>query len=117
MDTPPPATTAPAAEDRTVAIVSYLTLIGFVVAILLHSSKKTQLGAFHLRQALGLFVTGFVNLVLAFIPVIGWILIPVVMIGLLVFLVMGLLGAVQGKMNPVPIVGAYYQKWFAGAFN
>jgi hypothetical protein len=49
MDTPPPATTAPAAEDRTVAIVSYLTLIGFVVAILLHSSKKTQLGAFHLR--------------------------------------------------------------------
>lgn len=116
MDTTP-APAAATAEDRTVAIISYLTLIGFVVAVILHSSKKTRLGAFHLRQALGLFVTGFVNLVLAFIPVIGWILIPVVIVGLLVFLVMGFIGAVQGRMNPVPLLGAYYQKWFAGAFN
>jgi len=123
MDTPPSApapATPPAAspsEDRTVALLSYLTIIGFVVAIILHSSKKTQLGAFHLRQALGLIVTSFANIILAFIPIIGWILIPVVMLCLLVFLVMGFIGAVQGKMNPVPILGAHYQKWFAGAFN
>lgn len=116
MDTPP-VTTPPASEDRTVALLSYLTLIGFVVAIILHSSKKTEIGAFHLRQALGLFVTGFVNVVLMFIPIIGWILIPVVMICLFVFLIMGFVGAVQGKMNPLPILGPHYQKWFAGAFN
>ena len=51
-DTPPPA--APVKEDSTVAILSYITIIGFIVAIILHGNKKTSLGSFHLRQALGL---------------------------------------------------------------
>jgi uncharacterized membrane protein len=116
MDTPP-AATPPATEDRTVAIISYLTLLGFVVAIIMHSSKKTQLGAFHLRQALGLFVTWFATIILVFIPILGWIAMPIVAICLFVFLIMGFIGAVQGTMKPVPILGPYYQKWFAGAFN
>ena len=40
-------------EDKMVAIVAYLTLIGFIVAIIIHMNKKTKLGAFHLRQMLG----------------------------------------------------------------
>ncbi len=40
-------------EDKTVAIVAYLTLIGFIIAIILNGQKKTALGAFHLRQMLG----------------------------------------------------------------
>ena len=58
-ESPAPAASAvPAKEDTTVALLSYITIIGFIIAIVLHSSKKTALGAFHLRQVLGLFVTG-----------------------------------------------------------
>jgi uncharacterized membrane protein len=117
MDTPPATPATAATEDRTVALLSYLTIIGFVVAIILHSSKKTQLGTFHLRQALGIIVTSFVNMVLIFIPIIGWIMMPVVIICLIVFLILGFIGAINGKMKPVPILGVHYQKWFAGAFN
>ena len=63
---PPPATppVAPSqGEDRTVAILAYLTLIGFIVAIVLHSNKKTKLGAFHLRQMLGLLLCGLACLI------------------------------------------------------
>src|SRR4051812_27953393 len=64
---------ATATEDRTVAILSYLTVFGFIIAVVLNSSRKTQLGAFHLRQALGLFLTAIVfypvTIVLVFIPV------------------------------------------------
>ena len=118
MDTPPPVT--PVAEDRTVAILSYITIIGFIIAIVMHGSKKTQLGSFHLRQALGLFVTGvgfgLCVIILAFIPIIGWLAILVGWLSLLALLIMGLIGAASGQQKPVPVMGVHYQKWFAGAF-
>lgn len=124
MDTTPAPVSPPeisAPEDKTVAIVSYLTLIGFIVAVVLHGNKKTKLGAYHLRQTLGLFVTGIacwvVNIMLAFIPIIGWLTIFVVWIGLIVLWVMGFIAAASGQMKPVPLLGEHYQKWFGKTFE
>lgn len=115
--TPPPAIT----EDKTVAIVCYLTLIGFIVAIVLHSSKKTRLGAYHLRQVLGLFLTGIAAMVcqflLLFIPILGWLAVFVLWCSLLALWVMGLIAAVNGQMKPMPVVGPYFEKWFGTAFE
>ncbi|HEV7839269.1 MAG TPA: DUF4870 domain-containing protein [Gemmatimonadaceae bacterium] len=111
----------PTTEDRTVAILSYLTVFGFIIAVVLNSSRKTQLGAFHLRQALGLFLTAIVfypvTIFLVFIPILGWLAIFVGWMTLLIFAVMGFINAVTGKTTPVPIVGRMYQRWFANAFN
>jgi uncharacterized membrane protein len=113
-------TSPPVAEDRTVAILSYITLIGFIIAFVMHSSKKTQLGAFHLRQALGLIVTGFIfglcAIVLVFIPIIGWLAIFIGWVTMVVFVIMGLIAAIGGKQKPVPILGQHYQKWFNSTF-
>lgn len=134
MDTTtPPTTPAPTTEDKTVAILSYLTLIGFIVAIVMHSSKKTRLGAFHLRQVLGLMLTAiagwicvaimmFVLLfVLAFMKSILLFLIPLIYIAfgvsMFVLWLMGFIAAINGQMNPMPVVGPYYQKWFGTAFE
>lgn len=114
----PPAPAAAVAEDRTVAILSYITLIGFIAAIIIHSSKKTQIGAFHLRQALGLWITGFVGgIVLAIIPVLGWILLPVLWLMIVIFAIMGLIAAINGNQKPLPLLGSKYQQWFSGAFT
>ena len=116
----PPAT---AKEDTTVALLSYLTIIGFIVAIVLHSSKKTALGAFHLRQTLGLFITALVIwipcMIISMIPVVNLVMFllgPAVMIGLFVLWIMGFIAAINGQQKPLPVVGEYYKKWFAGAF-
>jgi uncharacterized membrane protein len=119
MDTtmpPSAAATAASTENKTVAIISYITIIGFIAAIVMHMNQKTALGAFHLRQVLGIVLTGAVGLVCAFVPILGWVVWFVVAIGLFVFWLIGLLSAVKGEMRPVPILGAHYQKWFAGAF-
>ncbi len=112
---------AAASEDKTIAIIAYLTLIGFIVALILHMNKKTKLGAFHLRQMLGLILTGIAlglcGLVLIFIPIIGWLCHWALLIALFVLWVLGLIGAVNGRMDPVPIVGTLYQKWFGAAFE
>jgi len=120
-----PETTVPvvpaSTEDKTTAIVSYLTLIGFIVAIIIHSSKKTRIGSFHLRQSLGLMLTAIammvVGFIFAFIPFIGWLVGMAVWIGLLVLWVMGLIAALNGEFKPVPVLGEHYQKWLGTAFD
>ena len=117
VTTPPPTTT----EDKTVAILSYITLIGFIVAIVIHSSKKTKLGAFHLRQVLGFFLTGiavvFCQFILLFIPILGWLAIFALWCSMLALWVMGLISAINGQTKPMPVVGPLYQKWFGTTFD
>lgn len=123
MDTPPspdpqpttppdPAATPPSGgkgEDSTVAIVAYLTLIGFVVALIIHGNKKTALGSYHLRQMLGLILFS----IPVFVPVIGWLW------GLFMFVIwlMSFINAINGQMKPAPLFGHLFEKWFADAFN
>jgi uncharacterized membrane protein len=115
----PPAVPAPVAataEDKTVAIVAYLTLIGFIVAVVLQSNKKTAIGAYHLRQSLGLVLSGIILSVVGVIPFLGWLVFVVGWILLFVMWIFGLINAINGQEKPVPILGPTFEKWFATAF-
>jgi uncharacterized membrane protein len=116
--TPPPAA---AGEDKTVAILAYITLIGFIAAIVIHMNKKTKLGAFHLRQTLGFMITGivvmFCQFILFFIPFLGALCVLALWLAFLVLWVMGLIAAINGEMKPMPVVGPLYQKWFGTTFD
>ena len=94
-------------QSKTVAVVSYITLIGWIIALILNQNKKTDLGSFHIRQALLIHVA---LLIFWWIPVIGWLLNIVVFI----FWVMGLVYAAQGQQKEVPILGSLAQQWFKG---
>jgi uncharacterized membrane protein len=79
------------------------------------------LGAYHLRQSLGLFLTaiavGMGGVVLAIIPILGILCLFAIWVGILVLWVMGLIAAINGEMKPMPIVGPMYQKWFGTTFS
>ena len=118
--TPITPTPAGAAEDKTVAILAYITLIGFIIAIVLHGQKKTALGAFHLRQMLGIFLTGvaaWIAVMMLMFVVIGVFLAPVVWIMIFVLWIMGLIAAINGEQKPTLLLGKQYQEWFKGVFN
>lgn len=116
--TPPPAAAvATSTEDKTVAILSYITLIGFIIALVMHGSNKTKLGAYHLRQTLGFVVTGFAVGFIMIIPILGWLIALIAWPVFLVLWIMGIISAVNGQMKPVPLIGEHYQKWFANSFN
>lgn len=104
---PAPAAAAPAGSAdnaQLVAILSYITLIGWIVALILHTQNKTSLGGYHVRQSLLLMLAGFIWI----IPIIGW------LIGIVVFVfwIMGLISAIQKQEKPVPLIGEYAQQWF-----
>lgn len=88
---------------KIVAILSYVTLIGWLVAIVLHGKHKSHFATFHLRQSLGLIITGAL---LALVPLIGWLMNVVVC---LVWFY-AIFFAVQGREQKVPFLGAFYQE-------
>jgi uncharacterized membrane protein len=92
---------------KLVGVLSYITLIGWIVAMVMNSNNRSEFGAFHLRQSLGLFITG---LTIGWIPFIGWIIWMIV----LAFLIVGLIYAIQEQMKAVPIVGDFYQNVLSG---
>lgn len=91
---------------KLVGVVSYITPIGWIVGIVLHSNNRSEFGAFHLRQSLGIFLTSFA---LGWIPLVGWVL-SMVMIA---FLIVGLIYAIQDQMKTVPFIGDTYQNLFS----
>ena len=100
-------------SPKTVAIVSYLTIIGWIIALVLNK-PRSEFAAFHLRQSLGLIVLAVVIRIFGIIPFIGGILVWAGSILLIVGWVLGLLAAIQEEKAAVPFVGPYFQDWFKG---
>lgn len=104
-------------NGKTIAILSYITLVGFIIALIMHSSNKTSLGAYHLRQMLLLVIIGVAVGFIAWIPIIGWLIWIVTFIGLAILWVFGLIAAANGEEKPMPLLGDKAQEMFASAFK
>ena len=100
-------------EGKTIAVISYLTIIGTIVALVNNMDKKDPFGWFHIRQMIGLGLCSIGVWILSMIPILGLLMLPVGL-GFIVLWVIGLLSAINGKATPVPIFGEHYQEWFAG---
>ena len=104
-------------NGKTTAIVSYITIIGWLIAYFaMHQSKKTSLGSYHLRQTLLLFICAIVYQIVVMIitmavPAIGLIL-SLLSLAFLVLWIMGLIAAINGEEKPMPLIGAKAQELF-----
>ncbi|HBX50926.1 MAG: hypothetical protein A2275_13130 [Bacteroidetes bacterium RIFOXYA12_FULL_35_11] len=107
-------------DGKTVAVISYITLIGWIIALVMHSGNKTKLGSFHLRQMLGLMIIAFgislCSFILAFIPFLGWLVQLGLSISIFIFWLLGLMSAINGEQKPVPYIGKHIQKMFENMF-
>ena len=94
------------------AVIAYLTLIGLIIAFVINQEKKEPFTAYHIRQSLGIGLTGFALGAISVIPIIGW-LISIIGFFFTVYLwIMGLMNAINQKEKPVPILGEKYEEWF-----
>lgn len=90
-------------KNKTMAGLSYI--IFFLPLLACPDSKY---GKFHANQALILLIAAIIgNIVLGFIPVIGWILLPVYGAAILIMGIMGLVNGFGGKAKQLPIIGKY----------
>lgn len=106
-------------NGKTTAIVSYITIIGWLIAYFgMHQSNKTSLGSYHLRQSLLLFICGIIFQIISFavtavMPAIGLIFL-LLGLGFLVLWILGLIAAINGQEKPMPLIGEKAQEMFKG---
>ncbi len=99
---------------KSTAIIAHITLIGLIAAFILNNDKKNTFSAYHIRQVLGLAVTGLVLIGISIIPVLGWLTAMLGFILLLIMWIAGLINAINGKEKPMPVLGKQYMQWFKG---
>ena len=100
-------------DPKIIAIISYLTIVGWVAGMMMNK-EKSSFASFHLRQSLGAQLMWTTGPMIAWVPVAGWVAGPTLMLGGIVFGVIGIVAAIQGREQEVPILGKYFQEWFAG---
>ena len=83
-------------QGKNIAIISYLTVIGLVLAFVMNNEKKEPFASFHIRQSLGLVITSIALAIINVIPVLGWI---VSIIGYLVLLYMWIVGCKRQRKS------------------
>ncbi len=98
-------------EGKTIAIISYLTVIGLIIAFLMNNEKKNPFAHYHIRQSLGLTLTGVAISFLNIIPILGLIINVIAYFVLLYMLIMGILNAINERKQPLPILGKKYDEW------
>lgn len=98
-------------ESKNIAIISYLTVVGSIIALFMNSENKTAFASFHIRQALGLFLSYF-----ALAYLIGyfdsWMISGSFFMAYFILWIFGFLGALQNEQREIPIVGAFFQSFF-----
>lgn len=99
----PAATTA--GNDNLMGAISYFWIIGLIF-LLIEPYNKNKFIRFHAFQSLFMAVAWFACwIILMVIPVIGWILIPLVFLAFIITLIVVAIKAYQGNMFRLPVIG------------
>ncbi|MFV0540937.1 MAG: hypothetical protein ACK5MZ_06825 [Aestuariibaculum sp.] len=94
------------------AIISYITVFGTIIAYFLNNENKSSFAAFHIRQALGLWLSFF--LLGYFIGYFNsWMVTSGFYLFFAILFIYGFANAIGKKAQTVPLIGNLYQKLFA----
>ncbi|MBE0679771.1 MAG: hypothetical protein IH592_13495 [Bacteroidales bacterium] len=101
-------------DAKTKAIISHLFVIGWIIAVILNTSKKEEYASYYIKQNLGIIILGIALRILNVIPLFGPVLWVIGGILLFVFWLMSFIWSIQGEMKPIPLLGDKFQAWFKG---
>ncbi|WP_420399477.1 hypothetical protein [Flagellimonas sp.] len=98
---------------RSTAIVSYITILGCLIAITMNMEPKQAFARFHAKQAFGTHLiyhslATYLNLTNVDIVMV-W---GVLWVVYLVAIIYGFIGAINNREGLLPGLGAKFQKWF-----
>ena len=98
-------------EGRQIAIISYLTIIGLVIAFSMNMETKNEYAKMHIRQSLGLNIL-FYSIAIFIGYFNSWMISGPFYVSFIVLWTFGFVNAIQREHRPIPLVGDYFQEWF-----
>lgn len=94
-------------RSRTIAVVSYITWVGWIIAFLLRD-RRDAFTAHHLNQALMINLLKIAGGLCVMLPRIGETVSSVVGVAALVLIIMGIYRAVNWRTDPLPVIGEFH---------
>jgi uncharacterized membrane protein len=91
-------------QNKVMGILAYII---FFVPLIAGTYKTSEYAKFHTNQGTILWIIGFASGIIAVIPVLGWIVAPVVSIAVCVFGIMGIVSALKNEAKPLQIICKY----------
>ncbi len=121
---PPAPPTAPAAipgeetatpeeieKGKVLALIGYIV---WIVALVPLIQKDNRFALYHAKQVLTHFCCLLPCFLLFAIPFVNCVAGPVVMLANITMIVFGIINVVNNRMKPLPVIGKFGEKWFAG---
>lgn len=98
--------------NKDAALVAYLTILGTVIAIFMNNEeKKTEFASFHVRQALGIFLSFFLlGYFVGYAD--SWTVSSAFYLFYFILWIYGFSGALSGQKRLIPVVGDFFQTTF-----
>lgn len=99
-------------DGKGLSIVSYLGIIGIIIAYFMNNDKKNPFVIFNVRQSLGLWIMFHL---FAFVASSfdSWMVTSAFYLCFAILIIYALINAVSGKVQTVPIVGDFFQRIFS----
>ncbi|EAZ94664.1 hypothetical protein FBBAL38_12800 [Flavobacteria bacterium BAL38] len=99
-------------QGKQTAIVSYLTIIGSIIAIFMNQEEnRSEFASFHIRQALGIFLTFFLlGYPIGYFD--NWMVSASFWIFIFILWIYGFLTCLNNETKMVPFLGELFQKVF-----
>lgn len=95
-------------DNKVIAAIGYISILCLIPLMM---AKESPFAQFHAKQGLVLFIVEvivfFLNGILAFIPVLGWLVAVVINLGVLALALLGIYKALQGEKWEMPLLGSY----------
>ena len=89
-------------NDKLMGVLAY---IGILVLIPLLAGGDSKFIRFHANQGLVLFIALIVVNILWIIPFLGWVIAPLVTLGIVVLAILGIINVLNGEQKPLPLIG------------
>lgn len=102
-------------NNKTLSIVSYITIIGWLISFITGKEKADDLLKYHLRQSFGLFVVAvifnvIITVLVRIVPALS--IVGLIGFAFLILLIIGIINAANGVKKPLPIIGTWAEKQF-----
>lgn len=99
-------------DNKTLSIISYITIIGWLVAYFSGKDKADALLKYHLRQSLGLAIVSIVfniafTIIASIVP--GLSFLGLLGYAFIILWIMGIINAANGALKPVPLIGKMFE--------
>ncbi|GAA4196749.1 hypothetical protein GCM10022289_02950 [Pedobacter jeongneungensis] len=99
-------------NNKSLAIISYITIIGWLIAYFIGKDKADTLLKYHLRQSLGLAIVSIIfnvafTIIASIVPALSFL--GLIGYAFIILWILGIINAANGALKPVPLIGKMFE--------